>query len=114
MHRRPTARSGRASACAIRAGARGSALAQIYVAPATPAAGKDWESPQRLGGFAKVALAPGKSATVDVDIDPRTLATYDTGAKRWIIAEGDYELRLSSSAQDIIATARVHLERRPL
>lgn len=30
------------------------------------------------------------------------------------LAEGDYELRLASSAQDVIATVRIHLERRIL
>jgi beta-glucosidase len=92
----------------------GNALAQVYVAPATPEAGKDWEAPQRLGGFARATLAPGQSATVDIDVDPRTLATYDLVAKRWIIAAGDYEVRLASSAQAVIATTRVRLERRTL
>ena len=76
---------------------RGMAVGQVY---ASPAAG-GWEAPKRLVGFAKVDLAPGQSRTVDVDVDPRMLATFDDASHAWRIAGGQYRLMLGASASDL-------------
>jgi beta-glucosidase len=84
---------------------RGMAVGQVY---ASPAAGT-WEAPRRLVGFAKVDLAPGQSKAVDVDVDPRLLATFDEGGHAWRIAPGGYTLSLGASSRDLRTNTNVTL-----
>ncbi|GAA0315419.1 beta-glucosidase [Sphingomonas oligophenolica] len=86
----------------------GKAVPQIYVA------GDGWEAPKRLGGFAKVALAPGASRQVTVTVDPRLLATWDAAGHQWRIAGGTYEVMLGASSRDIKQTVTVHVDARTL
>ena len=73
----------------------GKPVAQIYVA------GQGWEAPRRLGGFAKLDLAPGESKSTTVTIDPRLLATYDSASKAWTVAAGTYTIMLGDSSDNI-------------
>ncbi len=82
---------------------RGKGLAQLYVA------GNGWEAPKRLGGFAKVDLAPGETRIIDVTADPRLLATFDSQTRGWKIAGGTYQLLLANSATDIVARTSVQV-----
>lgn len=84
---------------------RGMAVGQIY---ASPAAG-GWEAPKRLVGFAKVDLAPGASKAVEVDVDPRLLATFDDAEHAWRVAGGSYRLMLGASSSDVRVNATVTL-----
>jgi len=88
----------------------GWATPQVYVSPAAGG----WEAPKRLGGWKKLDLAPGASASVDVTIDPRLLAVFDSASKTWKIAEGDYRLILAQSAADPVQTVTIHLGARTL
>ncbi|HKO50197.1 MAG TPA: glycoside hydrolase family 3 C-terminal domain-containing protein [Polyangiaceae bacterium] len=72
----------------------GKAVAQIYVSP--EAGG--WESPQRLGAFAKVELAPGASQELTLTVDPRLLAIYEADRQAFRIAAGAYRVTLATSA----------------
>ena len=60
----------------------GTEIAQVY---ATLPQGSD-EPWQRLAGFARIALAPGKSQTVTVSIDPRVLQTFNEADESWNLA----------------------------
>jgi beta-glucosidase len=76
-------------------GARaGTEVAEVY---ATLPKGSD-ESFQRLAGFARITLAPGKSQTVTVPIDPRVLQTYDETAAHWNLAPGSYQILVGPSS----------------
>ncbi|MES1200052.1 MAG: glycoside hydrolase family 3 C-terminal domain-containing protein [Pseudomonadota bacterium] len=91
-------------------GARaGAATPQIYLS-AAPAAG--WEAPKRLVGFSKVMLAPGESRAVQVEIDPRLLATYREGDNSWIIAAGAYRVLAGQASDDLPLSAPITLESR--
>ncbi|MBC7668884.1 MAG: beta-glucosidase [Gemmatimonadaceae bacterium] len=81
----------------------GKDVPQVYVGPTAGG----WESPRRLGGFKKVALAPGASTKVSVTVDPRLLATFDSKGKTWEIAGGSYEVSLGSSSRTLSAKANV-------
>jgi beta-glucosidase len=83
----------------------GMAVGQVYASPASGG----WEAPQRLVGFGKVELAPGASQSVDVEVDPRLLATFDEGGHAWRIAPGSYRLMLGASSRDIRANTTVSL-----
>jgi beta-glucosidase len=69
-------------------------IAEVY---ATLPKGSD-ESFQRLAGFARITLAPGKSQTVTVPIDPRVLQTYDETAAHWNLAPGSYQILVGPSS----------------
>lgn len=83
----------------------GKDVAQVYVA------GTAWEAPKRLGGFAKLDLAPGESQSAEVTIDPRLLATYDSGSKTWTVAAGTYTVMLGADSDDIRQKVEVTLEK---
>ncbi|WEK46015.1 MAG: beta-glucosidase [Candidatus Andeanibacterium colombiense] len=57
-----------------------------------------WEAPRRLAGFAKVKLKPGETRKVDIAIDPRLLAKWDTGAHGWTIESGQYAIAAQGDA----------------
>jgi len=87
---------------------KGKAVPQLYVA------GTGWEAPKRLGGFAKVELAPGEAKTVTLKVDPRLLATFDGASNSWKIAGGTVQVMLGTSAKDIVATVPVTLQPRTI
>ena len=72
----------------------GKDVPQIYVA----APNHQWEAPKRLGGFDKIGLAPGESRDVEMTIDPRLLATFDSRTRTWRIAAGRYQVMLARDA----------------
>ena len=72
----------------------GTEVAQVY---ATLPKGSD-ESWQRLAGFARIALAPGKSQTVTVPIDPRVLQTFREADESWNLAAGAYKILVGPSS----------------
>ncbi|HYF75571.1 MAG TPA: glycoside hydrolase family 3 C-terminal domain-containing protein [Symbiobacteriaceae bacterium] len=63
--------------------------------------------PQELKAFAKVALAPGESATVAFALDERAFAFYDPSVKRWVVEPGVFRIRVGASARDVRAEAEV-------
>jgi beta-glucosidase len=88
--------------------AAGKAVGQVYVAPADWR-GAGWEAPKRLGAFAKQALNPGESKSVEVTIDPRLLATYQTASNSWKIEPGDYRVLLGQSSDVLPVVAKITL-----
>lgn len=92
-------------------GARaGMDVPQVYVSPADGG----WEAPRRLGGWRKVSLAPGQSAEVSVQIDPRLLAVFSEAAGGWRIASGAYRVQVGASASDLALETSVQLPERRL
>jgi beta-glucosidase len=84
---------------------QGMAVGQVYAMPVSRA----WEAPKRLVAFGKVDLAPGASRVVDVDVDPRLLATFDEAAHAWRIAPGNYILSVGASSRDLRSNTTVKL-----
>lgn len=72
----------------------GADAAQVYVS------GQGWEGPQRLGGFAKVALQPGESRQLSVALDPRLLAVWDMAEPGWSRAAGTYRVTVSHDSRN--------------
>ncbi|MGO8933452.1 MAG: glycoside hydrolase family 3 C-terminal domain-containing protein [Terracidiphilus sp.] len=84
----------------------GAEIAEVYV---TLPKGSD-ETFQRLAGFARITLDPGKSQIVTVSIDPRVLQTFDESAARWNLATGDYGVLVgpSSSNTPLTGSLMIH------
>ena len=79
----------------------GADVAQIYLE------GSGWEAPRRLGGFVKVNLAPGQARTVEVPIDTRLFAVWDSG--QWLVRPGKYRVVSAQSSREFGERVEVEL-----
>jgi beta-glucosidase len=59
-----------------------------------------------LKGFKKVALDPGQTKTVQIEVENEDLAYYDTRSESWQLESMDYQIYLGSSSkkEDLLAT----------
>ena len=76
----------------------GADVAQVYVGDdhariARPA--------KELKGFEKVALQPGETKHVSVELDSRAFAYYDVDAKKWSIAPGKFNILVGDSSASL-------------
>jgi len=65
---------------------------------------------RELKGFAKVALNPGETKTVSLQLTPRDLAYFDVAGHQWKANAGDYEVQIGASSRDIRLTAPLKLQ----
>lgn len=65
--------------------------------------------PKELKGFAKVALEPGQTKTVKIQLDTRAFAFYNPAYKQWITEDGKFDILVGASAADIRGKATVTL-----
>jgi len=54
---------------------------------------------KELKGFQKIALAPGETKTVSLDLTPESLAFYDVNM-RYVVEPGDFEIMVGNSSRD--------------
>lgn len=85
----------------------GKEVVQVYV--------QDHESmlvrpPKELKGFAKIELQPGETQTVSVDLDFRAFAYYHPAYKQWITEDGDFDILVGASSDDIRCKQTVTLK----
>jgi beta-glucosidase len=89
--------------------AAGREAVQLYVS--APAAKLD-KPFIALKGFAKTRmLQPGESQTLEFDITPRHLSSFDPAASSWIAEAGKYEVKIGASSRDIRQKASFKLDR---
>jgi beta-glucosidase len=65
---------------------------------------------KELKGFAKVELQPGETKTVSVHLDFRAFAFYHPAYKRWITEDGEFDILIGSSCEEIQHAERVTLQ----
>ncbi|MFB7890594.1 family 78 glycoside hydrolase catalytic domain [Microbacterium sp. NPDC056044] len=85
----------------------GADVVQVYASPA--------DSPVRrpvreLASFQKVQLEPGEARTVELALERRAFAYWDTVKDRWRVQPGTYGVEIGRSSADITASAPVELE----
>jgi len=56
---------------------------------------------KELKGFKKVAIAPGKTAVVSMNIKVSDLAYFDDKLDKWVVERGEYKIMAASSSKDI-------------
>jgi beta-glucosidase len=84
----------------------GEEVAQLYIHDPKPVI----DRPVReLKGFAKIALQPGETKTVEFKIKPRDLAYFDMPGHQWKANAGDYEIEIGVSSRDIRLKKAVNL-----
>jgi hypothetical protein len=64
---------------------------------------------KELKGFAKLALAPGVTATVTLALDKTALAYWDDARHAWVAEAGAFEVLVGGSSRDIRARAGFQL-----
>jgi beta-glucosidase len=75
----------------------GAEVPQVYLGfPSTTG-----EPPKQLKGFEKVALAPGSSRQITIQLDQRAFAWWSTGSASWVVTLGNYQVMVGSSSCDI-------------
>ncbi|MGO8765866.1 MAG: glycoside hydrolase family 3 C-terminal domain-containing protein [Limisphaerales bacterium] len=84
----------------------GDEVAELYLHDPHPKIDKPV---RELKGFAKVALKPGETRTVQFNVQPRDLAYFDTAGHQWKADAGDYEIEIGASSRDIQRTATLQL-----
>lgn len=76
----------------------GSEVVQIYVAPISS---KVDRPNKELKAYAKIELAPGKSRKVSLTLHQEDFAYFDEHLHEFIADEGDYEILVGASCEDI-------------
>ncbi len=61
--------------------------------------------PKELKGFTKVDLKPGETKTVTIPLDFHAFAFYHPGYQQWVTEDGDFEIMVGASSEDIRLTA---------
>ena len=75
----------------------GSEISEVYASLPTSAS----EPPKRLVGWSKVALAPGESKEVTVDVKLKYLSIWDVKQHVWQLIPGDYGFMVGGSSQNL-------------
>lgn len=65
---------------------------------------------KELKGFKKVFLKAGEEKRVEIELDDRALAFYSPILKKWHIENGDFEILVGSSSQDIRLVENLKVE----
>jgi len=84
----------------------GAEVVQLYLHDLRP---KIDRPVRELKGFAKVALQPGETKTVQFTIQPRDLAYFDVPGQQWKADAGDYEVEIGASSRDLRQKAALRL-----
>lgn len=85
----------------------GTETVQLYVTAIDSAVER---APLDLRAFDQVTLAPGASGTATLSVPLRDLAYRDEATQTWILEPIEYEVRIATSAADVIHTARFSVE----
>ena len=82
-------------------------VAQVYLSPTDAS---QQIRPIQLQGFARVALQPGETRTVNVKLYTEQFGYYtNDGVRQWNVAPGTYEVKIGASSADIRLSDKVTL-----
>lgn len=86
---------------------KGKEIVQIYVKDHT---GMAKRPEKELKGFDKVCLEPGETKTVEIELDSRSFAWYNTKLHDWFTGSGQYEILAGASSKDIRQSVMLTVE----
>ena len=84
----------------------GKEIAEVYVRECAPLV---YRPLKELKGYAKEAVGAGKRKKFCVELPMRAFAHWSTAIDRWEVTEGDYEILIGASSEDIRLRARLTL-----
>jgi beta-glucosidase len=85
---------------------RGTEIVQVYVGDRESSVVR---ATKELKAFAKVALEPGASQRVELTLDERSFAFWDTDQHDWKVEPGQFDLFVGRSSRDVRHTVTVEL-----
>ncbi|WP_106400478.1 beta-glucosidase family protein [Actinocorallia populi] len=85
----------------------GKHVVQVYV---STGAGPVRRPLRELRGFAKVALQPGETAAVEIELPRRAFAYWNVAAQDWVVAGGEHRVQVCADAATVLAEAALILE----
>lgn len=88
----------------------GKEIVQLYVS-APP--GELIREPQALKAFGKVALQPGETRCVTLQVPVKDLACWHPGLADWVVMPGQYQIRVGKLSRDIALTATLAVTSAP-
>lgn len=65
---------------------------------------------RELKGFTKVAIEPGETVEVEVALDARSFAFWDTVIGDWFVEGGTFEVLVGNSSRDIRSTVAIEVD----
>jgi beta-glucosidase len=77
---------------------RGSEVVQVYVEPLDRTEGRPV---RHLGGFAKVTIEAGATATAEIALGETAFRAWDDTAGGWTVPAGAYRLRIGTSSRNL-------------
>ncbi|WP_225198754.1 beta-glucosidase [Gluconobacter oxydans] len=86
-------------------------VCQLYLgrAPNAPNRALPHHPLRALKGFATVHLEPGESRVVDMTLDRRDLAYFDTVREDWTVPTGTVSIEIGASSRDIRLATELHV-----
>ncbi|MFD8632695.1 fibronectin type III-like domain-contianing protein, partial [Streptomyces sp. NPDC059656] len=83
---------------------KGTDVAQVYVGPSPDL---KLDQPVRvLAGYRRLTLAPGAEQRVTVDVDARTLSSWDPERRAWVPGSGRREVFAGRSSRELPLRAK--------
>ncbi|KAI0775382.1 glycoside hydrolase family 3 protein [Irpex lacteus] len=89
-------------------GVEGREVAQVYVSDPESSLPRPTKE---LHGFVKVALQPGESKTVSIDLDKYALSFFDERKGKWVAEAGTFEVAVGGTSVDLVLKGKVELEK---
>ncbi len=86
---------------------QGSEVLQVYVGQEDSPI---FRAEKELKGFKRVYLEPGETKEVEIPLDKRALAFYNTAVKDWTVLSGKYIISVGTSSRDILWTAETEVD----
>jgi len=84
----------------------GKHVVQVYVATQ---AGPVRRPARELRAFAKVALEPEESRTIELDLDRRAFAYWDVELSQWVVPAGEHSIQIGENVSHIVAEESITL-----
>ncbi|CAN5857742.1 glycoside hydrolase family 3 C-terminal domain-containing protein [soil metagenome] len=81
-------------------------VVQVYVRDVEAAV---YRPDRELKGFTKVTLDPGQTVPVEVTLDRRAFAWWDTESAGWLVETGTFEVLVGASSRDIRGQASIDI-----
>lgn len=84
----------------------GQEIVQLYIRPRES---KVFRPRQELKGFDKITLLPGEEKQIEIMLDRRAFAFYNTAIRDWHVESGSYQIQVGASSRDIRLTAALQI-----
>lgn len=85
----------------------GSEIAQLYISKKNS---KIIRPVRELKGFKKVFIEKGEKVKVTINFDEYSFRYFDTNLSKWCVEEGEYEIEIGRSSEDIVLSQKKVIE----